>query len=197
MQLKSHDGYSSRPSDLLQQEIHLTEIKVYQLSNNNIWESDKKAIISLIKSLRFHNVASMFVPVVILCASNWLVIGTYKDSTNIIAGIIMHTILNIIYILCIVSNIKNLIHIKDINSVQKAQYGTVMNKYYVSHTDSDRDTDYTYYVNILFKDKGSYIKNITCEKDIYELLSLDEQVLVISFDNKRAYCIPKNYHLRQ
>jgi len=197
MQLKSHDGYSLRPSDLLQQEIHLTEIKVHQLSNNNIWESDKKAIISLIKSLRYHNVASMFVPVFILCASNWLVISTYKESTNIIAGIIMHTILNIIYILCIVSNIKNLNNIKDINSVQKAQYGIVIHKYYVSYTDSDDYTHYTYYIDVLFEDKHSYIKDITCEKDIYELLSLDEQVLVISFDNKRAYCIPKNYHLRQ
>lgn len=170
----------------------LTEIKANQLQNNKILPTDNDSVIELIKMLKKKFLIFLLISLYSFGMMNYICLSgnNESDASPIIAFIVL-ILFNIFCLRLIVFCLKSLINLKDIDSVKKAQYGNVLSKYYFVDINENSKKHYTYYVNVSFKDKGSYIRHVSCTKEIYESLEVDSPVLVISFNDKQTYCVSK------
>lgn len=64
----------------------------------------------------------------------------------------------------------------------KAEYGKIRNK-------NDYTNNLMRNIPVYFNEKSCYIPNVKCDSITYQNLNIDDDVLVVSFDNKIAYCI--------
>ena len=81
---------------------------------------------------------------------------------------------------------KSLIKNRQNNYICK--YGYLKNKYYASDRNSNDNSIVTYYLDVIFNDK-TRINRIKCSKRIYKKININNEVLVVTFDNETFYAI--------
>ena len=75
----------------------------------------------------------------------------------------------------------------------KSQYGILRSKYVFASSSNNRNKR-KYFLNIEFSN-STFIGKVICNKETYEKISKGDRVLVISFDNKKAYGVISNQEI--
>lgn len=73
---------------------------------------------------------------------------------------------------------------------KKAQYGIVKSKYSLMSASKNSRRDYN--INVSFPDTNTYIQGIDCTETFYESVEEGDPILVVSFDNAKAYVVSSN-----
>lgn len=74
---------------------------------------------------------------------------------------------------------------------KRCQYGIVKSKF-IRKTRNDNRIKKHYYINVIFPDTSTYIKNVICSEETFTMLKKDGAVLVITFDTINAHAVNTN-----
>ena len=179
---------ASRLSKICNKDSEYKEIKPNELLSTEILPEDMVSLNNFIKTevkrLKLFSLTSLF----FLMLSFFLfydgIISTnmfFTKECALILFLIIGISLMIIYNLKLIYSLLN-------NKEPKAQYGTIQYKY-IRKNSSDSTTTEHYYINVNFPLNDTFIKKIECKKDIYEALEIESPVLIVSFNDKKAYAI--------
>lgn len=166
------------------------EIKVSELLKVNIKSIDTALVKDLLKTLKRKLISSFIFIFLNLTFFSFLLYKNIKNNTitsnNLIIILIFLIALSLFLLIYISKQISN---VKKYNC-KKAQYGIVQKKYSLSDPGESSIEDY--YVDVLFPNTNTYIRKVNCTYKTFKDLKEYEDVLVISFDNKKAYALAVN-----
>lgn len=166
------------------------EIKVSELLKVNIKSIDTALVKDLLKTLKRKLISSFIFIFLNLTFFSFLLYKNIKNNTitsnNLIIIFIFLIALSLFLLIYISKQISNVIKY----NCKKAQYGIVQKKY--SLRDPGESSIEDYYVDVLFPNTNTYIRKVNCTYKTFKDLKEYEDVLVISFDNKKAYALAVN-----
>lgn len=167
---------------------NLTKIKVSNLKKDYLNPNDYLAIknlsIILRKKYTKHFIAILFFNIVI----GFLFYDFIKSTPNLFNKEFLLMIITVISFLFVLFYITIQLCSTITSSYKKAQYGVVKTKFFRKVPTNNRVIK-KYYANVVFKNTNTVIKNVNCSEDIYNSISEESTVLVVSFDNKTAHVI--------
>lgn len=166
----------------------LIEVKVSDLERSSIYFCDIDSVLNLVKKIRRKYIINCIFMFPFLFLFLFLLYMYIKDGNSILSINFLGFLCIFLSFLFILISIFNKIRSININTYKKAQYGTVKNKYYLTHS-TENNSNIHYYANVKFEFNSTFIRKVVCTKETYEKLSIGDNVLVISFDNKNAYIV--------
>lgn len=171
---------------------NLREVKVHELKEVIL---DREALISvrkLSRSLMLHSVLTIIailffgfmVGQIVLYLHKGIIQNDTTNSVQLVFALISDFVFLIIvcWLVSTIKTISNLYYGEPLRS----KYGQILNKYVESIGEDD-----TYYIDVLFNDDNTFIKKVEIDRQTYEYVQENDEVLVLSFNNKKAYGILK------
>lgn len=165
-----------------------TEIKVNELQCDYINNNESNAVQKLKKTLHKRFIIQ-FICVLFFCIflAYLLYISLTSNATLFNTEVILVFIATVSFLGLLLYIGKQLL-LTFKNSCEKVQHGLVKSKYVLTDYSNDNRNE-NFYINVIFPDTNTFVKNVICSKSIYNVLNEGNNVLVVSFDNKTAYAI--------
>ncbi len=158
-------------------------VRINSIDTNSVKKLVKKIKVRLLSHFVFASLAFVFASYVLYDTINT---STDKFNNEIIAFLFIDLMfLGVLYYI-----FKQILSIMNCR-YKKAQYGIVKIKYSLKDF-AKSSSSKKYYISALFPASDMYIRGVICTYDIYKTLEEGSPVLVISFDNKKAFAVPSN-----
>lgn len=176
---------------------NLKEIKVSELKSTFIDNKDMDNVKDLAKALKIKykifTIILLYITFIMGAISipNLIKLIKFGITLNVdTIGSVIFAGLFIFFNYLLYDIIQDMKFLKTYNP-QKSQYGVVKEKYIISER-NEESTSTSYYIDVLFKEDNTFIKEVETAPRIYSNLKNGDKILVVSFNGKKTYCFKVN-----
>lgn len=134
----------------------------------------------------FESVFGCFFSALFLYLAIGIVVVNGYSMDNLGAILIM-MFFAITFFCVLIKDVRYIFNIR--KGVKGCQYGIINSKYYITKVRVGKTDKSRFYANVTFEDNNKTLDKIICSQKEYRSINKGDRVLVVSYDDKKAYIV--------